>query len=144
MSYDLSPRERFIAALERRPIAGRVPHFELVFFLTMEAFGKLHPQQRHFGQWGQMSRKEQDLHLDDIARLYIQIAEHYQHDAIFVQPLPDDSGWPGKPDGMIRLLNRIRELSGDKYYLMIHGDCTISIPGGDKMEELSCRMGRRR
>lgn len=34
-----TPREKFIAALERRPITGRVPHFELVFFLTMEAFG---------------------------------------------------------------------------------------------------------
>jgi hypothetical protein len=27
-SVTLTPRERFIAALERRPIQGRVPHFE--------------------------------------------------------------------------------------------------------------------
>ena len=47
----MTPRERFIAALERRPIPGRVPHFELVFFLTMEAFGKVHPSQRHYAQW---------------------------------------------------------------------------------------------
>jgi len=33
----MTPREKFIAALERRPITGRVPHFELVFFLTMHA-----------------------------------------------------------------------------------------------------------
>jgi hypothetical protein len=30
----LTPRERFITALERRPFSGRVPHFELVFYLT--------------------------------------------------------------------------------------------------------------
>jgi hypothetical protein len=45
-----TPRQRFIAALERRPLAGRVPHFELVFFLTMETFGKVHPSHRHYGQ----------------------------------------------------------------------------------------------
>ena len=39
----MTPRERFIAAFERKPLTGRVPHFELVFFLTMEAFGKVHP-----------------------------------------------------------------------------------------------------
>jgi uroporphyrinogen decarboxylase len=43
-----TPRERFIAALERRPISGRVPHFELVFYLTMEAFGKVHPLHRDY------------------------------------------------------------------------------------------------
>jgi hypothetical protein len=50
----MTPRERFIAALERRPLTGRVPHFELVFFLTMEAFGKVHPSHRNYAQWDQM------------------------------------------------------------------------------------------
>ena len=31
----VTPRDRLIAALERRPLTGRVPHFELVFYLTM-------------------------------------------------------------------------------------------------------------
>ena len=33
-----TPRERFIAALERRPLTGRVPHFELVFCLTFKVW----------------------------------------------------------------------------------------------------------
>jgi uroporphyrinogen decarboxylase len=41
----MTPRERFVAALERQPLSGRVPHFELVFYLTIEAFGKVHPEQ---------------------------------------------------------------------------------------------------
>ena len=34
----MTPRERFIKALRREPIEGHVPHFELVMFLTMEAW----------------------------------------------------------------------------------------------------------
>jgi uroporphyrinogen decarboxylase len=48
----MTPREKFIASLERRPILGLVPHFELVFYLTMEAFGKVHPLQRNYGSSG--------------------------------------------------------------------------------------------
>ena len=39
----MTPREKFIMALEGKQPPGRVPHFELVFFLTMEAFGRVHP-----------------------------------------------------------------------------------------------------
>ncbi len=57
-----TPRERFIASLERRPPSGRVPHFELVFYLTMEAFGKVHPLHRNYDQWLQMDERERQLH----------------------------------------------------------------------------------
>ena len=52
---NMTPRERFITALNRHPLTGRVPHFELVFFLTMEAFGKLHPSQRVYHSWRSFS-----------------------------------------------------------------------------------------
>ena len=48
----MQPRERFIAALERRPLTGLAPHFELVFFLTMEAFDKVHPSHLFYSQGG--------------------------------------------------------------------------------------------
>ena len=32
-----------------------------LFFLTMEAFGKMHPQHRLYSQWNQMSYEEQKL-----------------------------------------------------------------------------------
>ena len=73
----MTPREKFIKCLKREPITGHVPHFELVFFLTMEAIGKVHPQHRSFDQWDQMSRREQDLHIKDIAQTYIATAEKY-------------------------------------------------------------------
>ncbi|HBC87804.1 MAG TPA: hypothetical protein DCZ94_12690 [Lentisphaeria bacterium] len=130
----MTPRERFIAALERRPIKGRVPHFELVFFLTMEAFGKIHPSQRNYAQWDQMEEKERQLHRNEIADLYIMTAEKYEHDAIFIHPNP----W--KMEEIERLVDIIREKSGDKYFLMLHGDATYGIPDGNHMVEFSYRI----
>ncbi len=130
----MTHRERFIAALERRPITGLVPHFELVFFLTMEAFGRIHPTQRLYRQWDQMRESERQLHREDIADLYITIAERFGHSAIFIHPNPRT-----EPE-IIRLVDIIREKTGDKYFLMMHGDATFAIPGGDKMLDFSYRM----
>jgi uroporphyrinogen decarboxylase len=130
----MTPRERFIAALERRPLQGRVPHFELVFFLTMEAFGKLHPSQRHYGQWDQMEEKERELHRRDMAELYLRTAERFEHSAIFLHPNP------GTFEETCRLIDIIREQTGDKYFLMVHGDATFSIPSGETMVDFACRL----
>jgi len=101
-------------ALQGKQPPGRVPHFELVFFLTMEALGRVHPRQRNYKQWQQMSQRERDLHRRDIADLYVAIARKYEHSAIFFHP-PD--GWPGDDDAM-QTLEHIREISGDEYFRM--------------------------
>ena len=44
----MTPRESFVAALNREKPVGRVPHFELDFCLTMEAFGRVHSSQRSY------------------------------------------------------------------------------------------------
>ena len=129
-----TPRQRFAAALERRPLVGRVPHFELVFFLTMEAFGKVHPSHRNYGQWLQMEEKERQLHRRDMAQLYVDTAERFEHSAIFIHPNPGDV------DETIRLVDLIRDISGDKYFILRHGDATFSIPDGEKMVEFSYRL----
>jgi uroporphyrinogen decarboxylase len=130
----LTPRERFIAALERRPLTGRVPHFELVFYLTMEAFGKVHPAQRNYRQWEQMKAKERELHLQDMAGIYIATAERYEHSAIFLHPNP------GYEADILRLIEIVRERSGDRYFLMLHGDATMSVPSGDQMLDVATRL----
>lgn len=130
----MTGKERYSAALRREKITGRVPHFELVFFLTMEVLGKVHPSHRYYEQWNQMSAKEKNLQLNDMADLYISIAEKYDHDAIFVHPNPGDL------ENVKRLLELIREKSGDQYFLMMHGDTTVSIPDGDHMIDFSAQM----
>jgi uroporphyrinogen decarboxylase len=130
----VTPRERFIAALERRPVPGRVPHFELVFYLTMEAFGKVHPQHRGYGQWKQMSENERRLHRAEMAGIYIATAERYEHDAIFIHPNP------GSEDEVFLLIDLLRERIGDRYFIMMHGDATDGIPNGEHMTEYSQRL----
>jgi len=130
----MTHRERFIAALKRQPLSGRVPHFELVFFLTMEAFGKVHPSHRNYFQWDQMEEKERELHRRDMADLYIATAERFEHSAIFMHPNP------GSVEETCRLVDIIREKTGDRYFLMIHGDATYSIPDGTHMQEFSYRL----
>ena len=128
------PREQFINALELGPPSGRVPHFELVFFLTMEAFGRVHPSHRNYRQWDQMEERERALHRNDMADLYIKTAERYEHNAIFLHPNPNSE------EETFRLVDLVRERSGDTYFLMLHGDATHSIPGGDNMVSFSYRL----
>lgn len=130
----MTGKERMCKALRREPITGHAPHFELVFFLTMEAFGKVHPSHRFYSQWNQMSKKEQMLHLQDMADCYILMAERYHHDAIFVHPNP------GTPDMIKVLLEIIRERTGDRYFIMMHGDTTLSIPDGESMMDFAVQM----
>jgi uroporphyrinogen decarboxylase len=127
-------RQRFLAALERRPLTGRVPHFELVFFLTMEAFGKLHPAHRNYSQWLQMEEKERELHRRDTADLFIATAELFEHSAIVLHPQPDSI------EETLRLVDLVREKSGDRYCLLVGGDPTFSVPDGAHMEEFSYRI----
>ncbi|MBN1874670.1 MAG: hypothetical protein JXA33_10605 [Anaerolineae bacterium] len=130
----MTPREYFAAALDRRPFIGRVPHFELVFFLTMEAFGKVHPSHRSYHQWDQMEEKERQLHREEMANVYIATAERYEHSAIFLHPNPDSV------EETLRLVDLIRDKTGDRYFLMRHGDATFGIPDGDRMEAFVYRL----
>jgi uroporphyrinogen decarboxylase len=123
-----------IAALERKPITGRVPHIELVFFLTMEAFGKVHPNHRRYYQWDQMEEKERQLHRIDMADLYIDVCEKYEQSSILIHPNPDDL------EETIKQLDVVRERCGDKYYVMLLGDPTFAIPDGERMMDFSFRM----
>lgn len=130
----MTPRERFIAALERRPLTGRVPHIEMVFFLTMEAFGRVHPSHREYGQWLQMEERERELHRRDMADLYLQTAERYEHSGIFIHQNPNNEEELG------RMVDLIRERSGDRYFLLAHGDVTYAVPNGNEMESFCCRL----
>jgi uroporphyrinogen decarboxylase len=107
-----------------------VPHFELVFYLTMEVFGRIHPCQRTYGQWGQMTARERRLHVEDMAALYIDTAERFGHSGIFLHG-PGETG----PEVLVAVAEEIRRRTGDRYFLVAHGDATYSIPHGNRMEE---------
>jgi len=100
----------------------------------MEVFGRVFPGHRHYHQWFQMSETEQELHRADIADLFIKTAERYEHSAIFLHPNP------GSLDETLRLIDRVRERTGDRYFLMLHGDATFGIPSGERMSEFAYRI----
>jgi uroporphyrinogen decarboxylase len=130
----MTPKERFINALTLGPVSERCPTFELVFFLTMEKFGKVFPGHRLFKQWDQMSAREQEAQLRDAAQVFIDTARAYQHDAIFVHGFAE-------PDNSLNLIaEKIRELTGDEFFLCRHGDATFSLPSGDRMVEFAFQM----
>ena len=127
----MTEKQRFLAALQRKPVEGHVPTFELVFFLTMEAFGKVHPTHRTFGQWWQMSEKERELQRIDVADLYIDIARKYGHSCIFYQEFRSEL------EDTIRTLQLIKERSNDEFFVVMHGDPTFAMPDGQHMVEES-------
>ena len=131
----MTPRERFIAALERRPFIGRVPHFELLFFLTMEAFGRVHTSQRHHGQWNQMSETERALHRRDVADLHVTTARRFEQ-AGMLYDMP--RGW--EEEDLRRSLEHVRELSGMDYLITLFGDATYSLPSGEGMMDFVTKL----
>ena len=136
VNCNMTPRKQIIETLEIKKPFGRVPHFELVFYLTMEAFGKVHPLHRNFQQWDQMSEHEKQLHRRDMAEVYVATAQKYSHSAIFYQ---NHFIWDSKQDlnEALKNLEEIRKVSGEQYFLMMHGDATYEIPQGDKIAEFS-------
>jgi len=128
-------REQFIAALERRVPTGRVPHFELEFFLTMEAFGRVHPAHRNYNQWNQMSETERDLHIKDVADLHVETAKRFGNYGMLFHSA---GGW--KDDDTRRSIEHVRKLSGMEYFVSLHGDATYSLPNGDKMMDFVVKL----
>jgi len=131
----MTPRESFIAALELKNPQGQVPHFELEFFLTMEAFGRIHPSQRYYAQWDQMSEQERILHRKDVADLQVCVAREYEHAGILYR---SPAGWQEEDTRLS--IEHARELSGMDYLITLHGDPTYSLPNGDDMIEFSVKL----
>jgi uroporphyrinogen decarboxylase len=61
-------------------------------------------------------------------------AERYEHDAIFIHPNPDSV------EETLRLVDLIREKTGDRYFILRHGDATFSIPDGVEMFSFANRI----
>jgi uroporphyrinogen decarboxylase len=121
-------------ALEGKQPPGLVPTFELVFYLTMELLGKVHPTHRSYSQWDQMSPAEKERQVADAGDVYIETARRFSHSAIFVH------GITGMPESELRTAEYIRERTGGEYFLMCHGDATLGMPDGTQMEEFAFRL----
>jgi len=127
-----------INALEHGKPEWLVPHFELEFFLSMEAFGKVHPAHRRFFQWEQMSGKERDLQRKDVAALQVETYRRFGLSGTIV-----NSAGMWKQEDTRLMLEHIRVISGQEFFLSIHGDATYSLPNGDRMMEFVMNLADR-
>ena len=125
----LSPRERAIIALERRPpVAGLVPTFELEFQLTQELMGK--EFHRGWETWAPAGATQRVRMIAEDAELYVEVAERLDYAIIMI------SG-PSSSEDLAVMANRIRDLTGDRYLVICHGDATWAIPNGNDMMEMA-------
>jgi len=124
-----TPRERAILALERRPpVPGLVPTFELEFQLTQEMMGK--EFHRGWEVWSPAGATQRVRMIAEDAELYVEVAERLDYAIIMI------SG-PGAPEDIAVMVNRIRQLSGDRYLIVCHGDATWAIPNGNDMMDMA-------
>jgi len=122
----MKPKERAIAALElREPPEGLVPTFELEFQLTQELLGK----EYHKGNaWRGVTRAERDRMLHENAELLVEVGERLDYCILMDTCSPD-------VEGHIETARLIKELSGDRFLVIVHGDATYAIPDGNHMVE---------
>jgi len=124
----MTPKQKAITALELGQPEGLVPTLELQFQLTEELFGR-----SYRGGWDKASEKERDKMFHENAQLLVDVARRLDYCIIM------DSYSPGD-DGYIRTAKLIRELAGDDYIIIVHGDATYSIPGGGNMTDFVVQL----
>jgi uroporphyrinogen decarboxylase len=78
--------------------------------------------------WQNATAQERDRMLHENAELFVEVAERLDYCAIMDTASPD-------LEAQIETVRLIRELAGDKYLLIVHGDATYAIPDGTNMIE---------
>ena len=134
----MTPRKSFIAVLNCEPLHGHVQHFELQFFLTMEAFGRVRSAHRHYHHWAQMTERERDFHRKEVADLRVKTCNRFGLSGTIFRSL---GGWS---DDNTRLSSEyVRELSDMDHFTSIHADAPYSLSNGDEMMDSVMRLAER-
>lgn len=100
-----------------------VPHFELVFHETERDFQGRTFYGTRFEPSEKMSDDEKYMYN---ARLYIDIANKFEHSIIMVSPL----NWPviEHSEDICQIIKRIRDIESGQFCIMATGDPTFKIP----------------
>jgi len=130
---EMTPKQKAITALELGQPEGLVPTLELQFQLTEELFGR---EYHVGGVWNKVTEKERDRMFHENAQLLVDVAKRLDYCIIMDTYSPDD-------DGHLRTVKLIRELAGDDYMIIVHGDATYSIPNGNNMTDFVVNLYER-
>lgn len=124
----MTHRERFLCALDGG-IPDRVPTFELEFQLEEEFCGRAFLREDDIKG---LSPEEQEIKLRENAHYILEVYRKLDHDAICVHYLSFEH--------QRRTVELLREISGDEFAILVHGDGTFAIPDGNGMEEMAIMM----
>jgi len=112
-------------------VPDQVPAFELEFQLTQELLGK---EFIELANWQGLPQAERERNIAYTAELYLEIAEAMEYSAIMaVQPR-------GDLISKYEVVKKMRELSGNKYFMLIHDGGTYYIPDGNELEAFCFRI----
>jgi len=132
-----TPRERFIRALELgEPHTGLCPAIELGFQLWEEKFGRSPHAPAEYQEADRSQRSR--LRRED-AELLCACNEAYDLascELMYAHTAPGEDYY----DALQELIGHLRDLSGDRYITLAHGDATMALPDGNAMWELTARM----
>jgi len=126
----MTPREKAIAAFERRTSEGLVPHLELEFQLSEELTGRRALRRDDLKD---ASPKERDRLLRENAEHWVAICERLDYCIL------TGLHWLDVAD-QIESFRLVRQLVGDRYMLSAFVDGTAGIPNGASMLDQACRM----
>lgn len=130
----LTHKQRAIMALEGQQ-PDYVPTFELAFQLTEEAFGlSFYEGQEH----NALPAKDRLALCRENARLYLRIAERYEHSIIMVTHTPSII-FPQRAEELAATAGFVREIAqakGEDYLIITHGDATFAIPQGEWLNRM--------
>ena len=124
----MTSKQRMIEALNRR-VPDRVPTFELEFQLSRELLGR--DMLRESDLKG-LSPNEIERRIAENAELLVEVYDRLEHDAICIQYL--------SAEHTAETVRRIRQLVGDRFMLLCHGDGTFAIPDGNEFESFVYRI----
>ncbi|MFQ6099449.1 MAG: hypothetical protein ACE5O2_17080, partial [Armatimonadota bacterium] len=132
-----TPRERAIRALElKQPLPGLVPAMELEFQLVEEKFGRSYHSPEEYAAASPAERRRL---LREDTDLWVETNRAYDLCCTLMRV-----GWASRTEDFVGAVSEtvtmIRELSGDEFLTIMHGDATLSLPDGNRMWELSFRM----
>ena len=79
-------------------------------------------------------KKQREAKINQIAELYVEIAGRLEYSAIMLVHTRCDA------ESKLKAAKKVKELTGDTYFIMIHIDGTYAIPDRDQYLEFSYRM----
>jgi len=124
----MTQKQRMITALTLG-VPDRVPTFELEFQLSEELCGRPFLSRRELEG---TSRPQRAQLLRESAEYLLKVFGILEHDAFTVPYFDDETAY--------EIIQDIRDLSGDDYMLVMHGDGTYAIPDGKGMMEFVLRI----